>query len=156
SEYLGQALLHYGKIEESQLKTAMEIQRQSGEKIGEILSTRGFVNQSDVVEVLHTRTLEIIYDLFIWDEAQFEFFDNDPLPADLIRIQVEATAVIMDGIYRIDEWSRYRAVIPSDRTFFELTAGWTQSLNASKEIRQVLFHVERRMTAAEICYQMHT
>src|SRR3989442_14060431 len=84
-EYLGQMLLHYGKIEESQLQAAMESQRQSGGKLGEILSLRGFVSQDDVIEVLRTRTLEIIYDLFIWDEAQFEFFDNDPLPADLIR-----------------------------------------------------------------------
>ena len=155
-EYLGQVLLHYGKIEESQLQAAMESQRQSGGKLGEILSLRGFVRQGDVIEVLRTRTLEIIYDLFIWDEAQFEFFDNAPPPLDLIRIQVEATSVIMDGIYRIDEWARYRAVIPSDRTFFELTPGWTQSLNASKETRQVLFHVEKRMTVAEICYHMHT
>jgi hypothetical protein len=155
-EYLGQMLLHYGKIEESQLQAAMESQRQSGGKLGEILALRGFVRQGDVIEVLRTRTLEIIYDLFIWDEAQFEFFDNAPPPPDLIRIQVEATSVIMDGIYRIDEWSRYRTVIPSDRTLFELTPGWTQSLNASKEIRQVLFHVEKRMTVAEICYNMHT
>ena len=155
-EYLGQMLLHYGKIEESQLQAAMEIQRQSGGLLGEILSSRGFVTQDDIAEVLRTRTLEIIYDLFIWEEAHFEFFDNDPLPADLIRIQVDATSVIMDGIYRIDEWARYRTVIPSERTFFELTPGWTQSLNASKEIRQVLFHVEKRMTAAEICYNMHT
>ena len=156
-EYLGQVLLHYGKIEEAQLQTAMEIQRQSGGKLGVILSSRGFVSQADVVEVLRTRTLEIIYDLFIWDEAHFEFFDNEPPPEDLIRIQVEVTKVIMDGIYRIDEWARYRTVIPSDRTFFELIPGWTQSLgNASQEIRQVLYHVEKRMTAAEICYNMHT
>ena len=155
-EYLGQVLLHYGKIEESQLQAAMEIQRQSGGKLGVILSSRGFVRPEDVAEVLRTRTLEIIYDLFIWDEAHFEFFDNEPLPDDMIRIRVEATSVIMDGIYRIDEWQRFREVIPSDRTFFELTPGWTQSLNTDKEIRQVLYHVERRLTAAEICYNMHT
>ena len=155
-EYLGQVLLHYGKIKESQLQAAMEIQRQSGGKLGMILSSRGFVTQDDVAEVLRTRTLEIIYDLFIWEEAQFEFFDNDPLPEELIRVSVDATSVIMDGIYRIDEWARIREVIPSDRTFFELAPGWTQSLNADKEIRQLLFHVEKRMTAAEICYQMHT
>ena len=155
-EYLGQVLLHYGKIEESQLQAAMEIQRQSGGKLGMILSSRGFVSQDDVAEVLRTRTLEIIYDLFIWDEAHFEFFDNERLPDDLIRVSVEATSVIMDGIYRIDEWSRYRAVIPSERTFFELNPGWTQSLNASEETRRVLYHVEKRLTAAEICYNMHT
>ena len=155
-EYLGQVLLHYGKIEEAQLQTAMEIQRQSGGKLGVILASRGFVSQADVIEVLRTRTLEIIYDLFIWEEAHFEFFDREPPPQDLIRIQVQVTAVIMDGIYRIDEWARYRTVIPSDRTFFELIPGWTQSLHDSQEIRQVLFHVEKHLTAAEICYNMHT
>ena len=155
-EYLGQVLLHYGKIDEAQLQAAMEIQRQSGGKLGVILASRGFVSQPDVVEVLRTRTLEIIYDLFIWEEAHFEFFDREPPPQDLIRIQVQVTAVIMDGIYRIDEWARYRTVIPSDRTFFELIPGWTQSLHDSQEIRQVLFHVEKHLTAAEICYNMHT
>jgi len=155
-EYLGQMLLHYGKIEETQLQNAMEIQRQSGGKLGVILASRGFVSQQDVAEVLRTRTLEIIYDLFIWEQADFEFFDSEPPPDDLIRIQVDVTAVIMDGIYRIDEWTRYRSVIPSERIFFELIPGWTQSLNASQEIRQILFHVEKRMTAAEICYNMHT
>jgi hypothetical protein len=155
-EYLGQMLLHYGKIEEAQLQNGMEIQRQSGGKLGMILASRGFVSQQDVAEVLRTRTLEIIYDLFIWEEADFEFFDNEPPPGDLIRVQVDVTTVIMDGIYRMDEWARYRKVIPSERIFFELIPGWTQSLNASQETRQLLFQVERRMTAAEICYNMHT
>lgn len=156
-EYIGQVLLHYGKIDETQLRTAMDIQRQQGGKLGVILSSRGFVTQADVIEILRTRTLEIIYDLFIWEEAHFEFFDSEPPPADLIRIHVEVTKVIMDGIYRIDEWSRYRTVIPSERTIFELSPGWTQSVGeANAETRQVLFHVEKRMTAAEICYNMHT
>lgn len=155
-EYLGQVLLHYGKVDEAQLQTAMEVQRQAGGKLGEILSARGMVSTDDLTEVLRTRTLEIIYDLFIWEEAQFEFFDNEVLPPDLIRVQVDTTAVIMDGIYRIDEWARYRKVIPTERTFFELTPGWTQSLTSGKENRQVLYLVEKHMTAAEICYHMHT
>lgn len=156
-EYLGQVLLHYGKIKEAQLQTAMEIQRQSGGKLGVILASRGFVSQEDVIEVLRTRTLEIIYDLFIWEEADFEFFDREPPPADLIRIQVGVTSVIMDGIYRVDEWARYRTVIRSARTVFELNPGWTHSLGtANPETRQILYHVEKRLTAAEICYNMHT
>lgn len=155
-EFLGQVLLHYGKIDEAQLQIAMDIHRQSGGKLGNVLSARGFVSEADIMEVLRTRTLEIIYDLFIWEEADFEFFDSEPLPPDLIRIQVDATTVIMDGIYRIDEWSRYRKVIPSDRTFFELKSGWTHSIRESKEHREVLYHVEKRHTAAEICFNLHT
>src|ERR1051325_8367709 len=156
-EFLGQVLLHYGKISEEQLQQALNIQRQSGGRLGVILSSRSFISHADVMDVLRTRTLEIIYDLFIWEEAEFEFFDSEPLPNDLIRIQVDVTSVIMDGIYRIDEWARYRQVIPSDRAFFELNAGWTQSLHdSSKETREILFHVEKHLTAAEICYNMHT
>src|ERR1043165_7668908 len=155
-ELLGPVLLHYGKIREDQLQEGMDIQRQSGGKLGVILSSHGFISKADVIYALRTRTLEIIYDLFIWDEADFEFFDSQPLPEDLIRIHVEATSVIMDGIYRIDEWSRYRSAIPSDRTYFELNAGWTNSLNESKETREVLYHVEKGLTAAEICYNLHT
>jgi len=83
-EFLGQVLLHYGKITEDQLQEALEIQRHSGSKLGTILSSRGIVSQADVMEVLRTRTLEIIYDLFIWEQANFEFFDSEPLPDDLI------------------------------------------------------------------------
>ena len=156
-EFLGQVLLHYGKIDEAQLQIAMNIHRQSGGKLGIVLSSRGIVSEADIMEVLRTRTLEIIYDLFIWEEADFEFFDSESLPHDLIRIQVEATSVIMDGIYRIDEWTRYRKVIPSDRTFFELKSGWTHSIReSSKEVREVLYHVEKRHTAAEICFNLHT
>jgi hypothetical protein len=112
---------------------------------------------ADIIEVLRTRTLEIIYDLFIWEQADFEFFDSDTMPPDMIRLQVDATSVIMDGIYRIDEWSRYRKVIPSDRIFFELKSGWTKMVQeGSKETREVLYHVEKRHTVAEICFNLHT
>src|SRR6266516_3076447 len=156
SEYMGQMLLHYGKIQEVDLQIAMEIQRQSGGILGMILSERGFVSNDDVLDILRKRTLEIIYDLFLWEEADFEFFDHEPLPEKLIRIQVDVTSVIMDGIYRIDEWTRYRQAIPSDRVYFELAAGCVQSLNQSKETRELLDYVQQRMTVAEICYQMHT
>src|SRR5436190_2303871 len=157
-EAIGQVLLHYGKITEQQLREAMETHRESGDRLGSVLSARGFVSQADIMYVLRTRTLEIIYDLFIWEEADFEFFDGElPPPADLIRIKVDATNVIMDGIYRIDEWTRYRKVIPSDRAYFELIPGWTQSLpDSSKETREILYHIEKGLTAAEICYNMHT
>lgn len=156
-EFIGQVLLHYGKITEQQLREAMDAHRESGDRLGSVLAARGFVSQADIMYVLRTRTLEIIYDLFIWEEAEFEFFDGEPFPADMIRIHVDATSVIMDGIYRIDEWSRYRKVIPSDRTFFDLLPGWTQSLpESSKETREILYHIEKGLTAAEICYNMHT
>jgi len=154
-EYLGQVLLHYGKVDEVQLKIARELQRTSGAKLGEVLVEQGFLSEEDVLSVLKTRTLDAIYDLFVWTDGDFEFYDDDPLPDDLLLIEVEPTTVIMEGIYRIDEFARYRTLIPSDRSILELNAGWTSSLKLGKEFRQVLFFVEKRMAVAEICYHMH-
>lgn len=155
NEYLGQVLLHYGKITEPQLQTGMEEQRRSGGKLGEILAQKGFLTMESVLEILRIRTLDLIYDLFIWEEAHFEFFDQEPLPPDLITIEVEPTTIIMEGIYRVDELSRFRTLIPSDRAVLELASGWTASLSVSKEVRQILYLIGKNMTVAEICYNMH-
>jgi uncharacterized protein DUF4388 len=154
-EYLGQLLIHYGKIDEARLQLAMETQRKTGGRLGEILVTKGILTAEEVHDILRTRTLEIIYDLFLWEEAQFEFFDSQPFPDDFIRVSVQPQSVIMDGIYRIDEWARYRSLIPNDRSILELGSGWTSSLTFGKEVRQILFFVEKKMSVAEICYNMH-
>ena len=154
-EYLGQVLLHYGKVDESQLKTAREVQRTTGAKLGEVLVEQGFLTEDEVLAILKTRTLDAIYDLFVWTEGDFEFYDEEPLPEDLLLIEVEPNNVVMEGIYRIDELARYRTLVPSDRSVLELNAGWTSSLKLGKEFRQILYFVEKRMSVAEICYHMH-
>lgn len=154
-EYLGQVLLHYGKVDDAQLKAAREIQRTSGAKLGEVLVQQGFLTEEEVLAILKTRTLDAIYDLFMWTEGDFEFYDEDPSPDELLLIEVEPTNVIMEGIYRLDEFARYKTLVPSDRSIIELSAGWTSSLKLGKEFRQVLYFVEKRMSVAEICYQMH-
>jgi hypothetical protein len=154
-EYLGQVLLHYGKVDDSQLKAAREVQRTSGAKLGEVLVQQGVLTEDDVLEILKIRTLDTIYDLFSWTEGEFEFYDDEPLPEDLLLIEVEPTSVIMEGIYRIDELARYQTLVPSDRSILELAAGWTSSLKLGKEFRQILYFVEKRMSVAEICYHMH-
>lgn len=154
-EYLGQLLIHYGKLDESQLRTALQVQRDSGGRLGEILISTKVLTEAEVAEILRIRTLDIIYDLFLWEEAHFELHDHEAPPPYYIRINVEPTKVIMDGAYRTDEWKRYRTLIPSDRAVLELQPGWTAALDVSKEVRQLLFFVEKHMSVAEICYNMH-
>jgi len=154
-EYLGQILLHYGKVDDAQLQAAREVQRLHGGKLGEVLVALGSLTESEVLDTLKTRTLDAIYDLFVWDDGQFEFYDEEPPPDDLILIEVEPTTVIMEGIYRIDELARYLTLVPSDRCILELNPGWTSSLGLGKEFRQILFFVEKRMSVKEICYHMH-
>src|SRR5580765_5191202 len=71
-EYLGQVLLHYGKVDDAQLKAAREVQRTSGGRLGDVLVQQGFFTEAEVLATLKTRTLEAIYDLFMWNEGDFE------------------------------------------------------------------------------------
>ena len=154
-EYLGQVLLHFGKLNESQLQQARETQRDSGAKLGEAIVELGFLTEEDILDVLKTRTLDAIYDLFIWTDGHFEFYDDEPVPDDLVMIEVEPTTVIMEGIYRLDELARYRSVVTSDRAVLELGSDWTSSVKIAKDLQQILSFVEKRMSVAEICYHMH-
>jgi hypothetical protein len=153
-EYFGQVLIHYGKLNELQLQSAMEEQRHSGGRLGEILVSTGLLTKGSVLEILRIRALDIIYDLFVWEDAHFQFFDSEPPPRDLIRIEVEPTTIIMEGIYRVDEMTRYRNVIPSDRAVLELT-GLKPAANVSRETQQLMDFIGKQMTVAEICYNMH-
>jgi hypothetical protein len=125
-------------------------------RLGQILVADGILSQAQVSQLLEIRTLDIIYDLFLWKEGHFEFVNEGPLPPDFTRVQVEANRVVMEGIHRADEMARFRTLIPSDRTLLELGAGWTSSLPAGKATRQLLYFLEKRMSVAEICYNMHS
>lgn len=167
-EYIGQMLIHYGKITEEQLQAAMEAQRADVQspnskgqdperrRLGQVLVDSGVLTTEEVVEVLQIRTLDIIYDLFIWNAGTFEFSAAGPLPPDFTRVRVEPNRVIMEGVYRSDELARYQTLIPSERTVMELGSGWTSSIGLGKTTRQLLYYLEKRMSVAEISYNMHS
>ncbi|HZI88574.1 MAG TPA: DUF4388 domain-containing protein [Pyrinomonadaceae bacterium] len=175
-EYLGQVLIHYGKITEAQLQAAMEAQRLEAQRhddlkgasnvtdsrpadkrrLGQVLVESGVITTAEVIEVLEIRTLDIIYDLFLWKSGTFEFSAAGPLPADFTRVYVEPNRVIMEGVYRSDELARYQSLIPSERTIMELGTGWTSSVGLGKTTRQLLYFLEKRMSVAEISYNMHS
>ena len=175
-EYFGQMLIHYGKITEEQLQAAMEAQRSDAQsqegsraqepsvnhqeperrRLGQVLVDSGVLTNAAVVEVLEIRTVDIIYDLFIWKAGTFEFTAAGPLPPDFTRVRVEPNRVIMEGVYRSDEMARYKTLIPSDRTLMELGSGWTSSIGLGKNTRQLMYYLEKRMSVAEISYNMHS
>jgi hypothetical protein len=136
--------------------TKNEVQRSRPRRLGQILVADGILSEAQVSQLLEIRTLDIIYDLFLWKEGHFEFVNEGPLPPDFTRVHVEANRVVMEGIHRADEMARFRTLIPSDRTLLELGAGWTSSLPAGKATRQLLYFLEKRMSVAEICYNMHS
>jgi hypothetical protein len=118
-EYLGQFLMSHGYITEPELMKAMEVQAQSRILLGKILVMINVITEEDLQRLMRLKAEEEIYDIFLWNEGEFQFIDDELPQMEMIPLQVDVTGLIMEGTRRVDEWGRihtligHEALIPS-------------------------------------------
>jgi hypothetical protein len=120
-ESLGQILVRDRRVTEQQLFTALLYQEQHGQMLGTILVAEGIITEDQLRQALQTKAEETVYDLFLWPDGDFHFEDGE-VPQ-LFHLDLPVTHVIMEGIRRVDEWKRIRAVFPSGHLTFSVPAG---------------------------------
>ena len=119
-ESLGQFLIRESMVTEEQLFKALIGQEEKGRLIGSILVSEGILTEDDLRLALQAKAVETIYDLFLWPEGEFDFREGE-FPYDvLIHWETPVTPVILEGIRRVDEWNRIRAVFPSMEVTFKV------------------------------------
>jgi len=119
-EYFGQFLLSYGKIGEGDLMTAFRKQGETGVKLGRILVMDGLLQEDEVQRFLRIKAEETIYDLFLWDEGTFKFYNDAPAQESHVLIQMDVTSILMEGTRRADEWARIRNIFPSSEAVLRI------------------------------------
>ena len=113
-EYLGQFLMSHGYLTEPELKKAMEVQQQSGILLGKILVMIEVITEPDLQRFMRLKAEEEIYDIFLWNDGDFYFVDDELPQMEMIPLQVDVTGIIMEGTRRVDEWVRIRESIPNE------------------------------------------
>ena len=113
-EYLGQFLMSHGYLSEPELKKAMEVQQQSRILLGKILVMIEVITEPDLVRFMRLKAEEEIYDIFLWNDGEFYFVDDELPQMEMIPLQVDVTGIIMEGTRRVDEWARIRETIPNE------------------------------------------
>jgi hypothetical protein len=113
-EYLGQFLMSHGYLTEPELKKAMEVQQQSRILLGKILVMIDVISEADLQRFMRLKAEEEIYDIFLWNDGDFYFVDDELPQMEMIPLQVDVTGIIMEGTRRVDEWMRIRETIPSE------------------------------------------
>src|SRR5512140_2309619 len=108
-ESLGQFLIRPRLLSEQQLFRALLAQEEKGRLLGSILVTEGLLTEDGLKGALKAKAEETVYDLFLW-------------PSGLIEFETPVTPVILEGIRRVDEWQRIRAVFPTMETTFQVGA----------------------------------
>ena len=112
-EYLGQFLVNYGYISEEELRKAMDVQREFNMLLGQILIMIDAISEAELQKLMRIKAEESVYDIFMWDEGDFNFIEGCLPDIKFIPLQIDVTRVIMEGLQRADEWSQIRQNVPS-------------------------------------------
>jgi hypothetical protein len=112
-EFLGHFLVSKGAIDEADLQGAIIDHDRSSGMLGQLLVERGALSQEQLHSMLRLKAEEAIFDLFTWTEGRFLFLEGE-LPAyELVPISLDVTGLVLEGMRRIDEWTRILESIPS-------------------------------------------
>ncbi len=86
---------------------------------GKVLVRMGLITADQLHWAVKQQVLEIIYSLFHWRSGLFEFAEGVVESPEKITLAMSTTRIIMDGIHRLDEWTKLRAAIPDDHAIVQ-------------------------------------
>lgn len=117
-DLLGRMLVRARLISEHQLTEALETQKRTLRRLGDILVEEGALSREDLREMTQLQITETLSALFYWKRGAYEFEAKsvywDPDSVTPLRSE----AVLMDGFRMVDEWPLVRKKIVSAKSTF--------------------------------------
>lgn len=101
---LGELLLRRGQISLRQYVNAGKAVG-PGKRLGAVLVEQGVLTPKGLVRTVVEHTQEIIYGAFQWTEGHYRFQPGTS-PPEAITLKISTPALILEGIRRIESWSR--------------------------------------------------
>jgi hypothetical protein len=150
---LGLMMVGAGLLQPSQLETARVQSQQTLQPLEMILVKNKAVELEEVRQIKRLRHLEILYDLFLWKDGEYEF-EAGPVSfmANLV-IPISSEQVLMDG-YRIkDEWPEVARQIPDLRICFRRKPGdFSVDERLHPEDDRIYRMIDGRRTARDLAF----
>jgi hypothetical protein len=120
---LGELLLRRGRITLQQYVEAGQQVRKGGKRLGAILVEMGALDARELVKVVVDHTLEIIYGAFQWTEGHYHFTEGTGAAEDIV-LKLSTPEIILEGIRRIDRWSRIERAVGGPETRYQRVDGY--------------------------------
>ena len=153
-EYLGHFLVSHGYITEEELKMAMEVQEESNILLGKILVMINAISETDLLRLMRKKAEESIYDVFLWEEGDFEFVDGDLPDLKMVPLALDVTGIIMEGLRRYDEWQRIRLRVPDDSVVPQIVRPLNLDELSERE-KLIVPYIDGQRTIEAIALQTH-
>ena len=119
---LGELLLRRGRITLDQYVEAGRGIRK-GKRLGTVLVEMGALDAKELVKVVIDHTQEIIYGAFQWTEGLYHLTETTD-PAEPIVLRLSTPDIILEGIRRIDRWSRIERAVGNLETRYDRVEGY--------------------------------
>jgi hypothetical protein len=149
---LGELLLRRGRLT---LRQFMDASKGivPGKRLGTVLVEQGALAPKDLVKAVVEQTQEIIYGAFLWTEGKYRLQEGPP-SAEVIKLNMSTPDLIMEGIRRIDAWSRIDAAAGGPGARYERKADYERvipQMSLSLEKLGILTSLNAARTVEEIC-----
>jgi hypothetical protein len=118
-ELIGAMLVRAGVISEAQLEAALEGQKRTLQRLGDVLVSQNALTEDKFKEMVHLQTEETLFKLFAWKTGSYAFDQGEVLDADSTVTPLRAESVLMEGFRRVDEWPAIRKRITSHLMTFQ-------------------------------------
>ena len=111
-----------GGSPEAQLREALQLQKNTLQRLGYILVKQNFISSADLEDALRIQVTQIVYRLFRWREGKYQFAPMDHVEYDNEHFRpLSAETILMEGARMIDEWPSLERKIKSPTLVFRKT-----------------------------------
>ena len=139
---LGELLLRQGKITLHQYIEAGKLM-EGNKRLGTILVERGAIAPKELVQGVVEQTREIIFGIFQWTEGRYRL-EQGSADSEAITLKISTPELILEGIRRIEAWSRIEKGIGG------LGARYVTTPRAAERAPQISLSAEKAALVAAV------
>ena len=150
--HLAAMLYKVGKLTEDQVNVIKKQYNGSSDRVmGKYLMDARLVSRADIVQGVKDYMLNIVYDLFTWNDGTF-LFEQDILPAkDRITVPLNLDNVILEGSRRIQEAVVLQDELPDLSTIaLKITDKPLRDVKLTQDDWRVISHIHPRNSVKQI------
>jgi len=131
---LGDLLLARGLLDDSALAKALELQKRSGNLLGQVLLETGLLTMDQLEDALRFQVEEEVCELFMLHKGEFDFLAGAGLDAriapagGLVRLKLDLNELLVEATRRAEEWAAIEQRVPNQAFLFQLTAQGASAL----------------------------
>ncbi|HEY8211878.1 MAG TPA: DUF4388 domain-containing protein [Myxococcaceae bacterium] len=121
-DLIGEMLVRAEIITPTQLETALDAQRRSLKRLGDVLVSLKMITPDRFQQVNQLQATETLYKLFTWKTGKYQFEQGSvDVDQDSGITPIRAESVLMEGFRMVDEWPVIKRVINRYDLTFEKT-----------------------------------